>query len=366
MVLCPRCRKRKTDPLDLWVDLCQDCLADTSEWINLRCLLSADNSRKRWLTGRPPPPAPHLPDSPAELLGLVEDMLRRLREKVAEGWQLTRPTAGMPWSEAWFLFFIYNDSLPPVTAIWAAMTGMPLGGVPPCPGEPEDAAEALNALQLAAECLRRHPTGQMPQQAVEGSEGEAPACPVGAEDDHQQASANGNSIQRVAEVWHLRYQGEQGDYPVKGNQCIGWLAKLLVAPNRSLTVADLRGDPEGKLAADALLGAERETDNAGIKAIRKRLEEIEDIAEQAGGWSEHLEKEREDLLDRVKEAEDGKQLRSSLNRAHHNIASQIRTFLRDKLPEEMPQLAAHLNQSLKLEFPSFGYYPPAGTPAWKV
>ena len=128
--------------------------------------------------------------------------------------------------------------------------------------------------------------------------------------------------------------------------------------------AELYGDPEGKLAADALLGGERETDQDGVKAIRDRLDEIEELAATTGG-SETVESEKAALLTKLRDALDGKQVRSLLMSAHHNIASQIRTFRRDKLPNGMPQLAAHLQAHLKLDFPHFGYYPPAGTLPWK-
>src|SRR5262245_27044463 len=46
-----------------------------------------------------------------------------------------------------------------------------------------------------------------------------------------------------------------------------------------LTVADLRGDLEGQLAADAMLRNERESDGPTLTAIKKRLTEIEDLLE---------------------------------------------------------------------------------------
>jgi hypothetical protein len=172
-----------------------------------------------------------------------------------------------------------------------------------------------------------------------------------------------NRIQREGDVWHLRYQDESGDYPVKGNQSIGWLAKLLAAPNRALTVADLRGDPEGKLAADAMLGAEPETDREGTAAIKRRLQEIADITAETGG-SDSLHEEEAQLLGHLKEATWAKTLDSQLRRDHANIATQLRNFRR-KLGTDMPQLAAHLKASLKLDFPEFGYYPPDPPPDWQ-
>jgi hypothetical protein len=171
-----------------------------------------------------------------------------------------------------------------------------------------------------------------------------------------------NYIHFRGETCHLGYGIEMSEFQIRGNQALKWLAKLLAASNRSLTVGDLRGDPQHKLAADSLLGGELETDSEGIKRIKERLDEIEDLTAATGG-SERLQNETVDLLGRLGEAEDFKQLTNHLKTAHHNVATQIRTLLR-KLGKDMPQLAAHLKAALKLDFPHFGYYPPAGTPTW--
>src|SRR5262249_29103188 len=156
-----------------------------------------------------------------------------------------------------------------------------------------------------------------------------------------------NCIQLVGEVWEVRYGDERGKYPDRGNKCLDWLRKIISRPNRSLAVAEVLGDPEGKLAGDALLGGERETDKEGIAAIRKRLEAIDEVIEQTDG-GDALESEKADLLARLEEDACGKQVGSPVQRAHHNIASQIRARLRGKLAKDMPKLAAHLTAALKL------------------
>jgi hypothetical protein len=182
-------------------------------------------------------------------------------------------------------------------------------------------------------------------------------------DCQQQPPTGKNSVRLVGEVWHLRYQGESGEYPERGNRAIGWLAKLLACPRRSLAVADLIGDPEGKLAGDAKLGSERTTDDDGILAIKKRVEDIETIIAETGG-NELLENELADLLQRLAAALKKEQIRAPVNAPHHNIATQLRGLMR-KLKTSMPALAAHLEANLKLSFPHFGYYPPESAPVWK-
>jgi hypothetical protein len=168
-------------------------------------------------------------------------------------------------------------------------------------------------------------------------------------------------LRLVGKVWHVRYLGEEGDYPAEDNQALGWLAKLLAASKRLLTMAELRGDPEGKLTADAMLGSEREADRTAINAIKRQLEDIDEVANTAG-WSAELEKQKADLLDRLKTA--AKALNPTLKREHHNVATQLRALYREKLVKDMPLLAAHLQEWLKLDYPYVGYDPPDPPPTW--
>jgi hypothetical protein len=174
-----------------------------------------------------------------------------------------------------------------------------------------------------------------------------------------------NSIRLQGDIWHLRFHGESADYPRKGNQSVTWLHKLLAAPNKLFSVAELQGDPSGKLAADAGIGTERVTDDVGLKRIKGRLEELDEIAEKTGG-SESFDHEKAALLKQLQEALRGKKIDSPLKDAHRNIAVQIRALREKKLAKDMPALAAHLRAALKLDFPYVGYYPPPGTSAWKV
>jgi hypothetical protein len=154
------------------------------------------------------------------------------------------------------------------------------------------------------------------------------------------ASDEENSIQPVGKMWELRYGGERGQY---GDKCIRWLCTILCHPNRSLTVAEVIGDPEGRLAGDAQLFGERTCDTEGIQNIKRHLEEIEDICTTTGG-SPSLDEKKAELLRQLEAA--NQQIKSPLRAAHHNIASQIRTFRR-KLTKRMPELSAHLKAALK-------------------
>jgi hypothetical protein len=171
------------------------------------------------------------------------------------------------------------------------------------------------------------------------------------------------SVRLIGEVWRVRYLNEEGLYPKTGNLCIAWLVKLLAVPNRALTVGKLRGDPEEKLAADATLGSEREADGDTLREIKKRLDDIEGVAGMTG-WTESLEREKAALLAQLKTA--SKTLTPQLGKEHHNIATQFRNFIREKLAEQMPQLAAHLKVYLNLDFPEFAYRPPNPPPAWQI
>ncbi len=126
-------------------------------------------------------------------------------------------------------------------------------------------------------------------------------------------------IQRQGHVWHLRYQNESAEYPVRGNLPIGWLLELLAKPNRALSVAALRGDPDGKLAADSTLGTENATDRQGLLNIKNRIQEIDLITKETGG-SEMLENEKAKLLEYLRN-KNPNMLGSQLRRAHSTVAA---------------------------------------------
>jgi hypothetical protein len=184
--------------------------------------------------------------------------------------------------------------------------------------------------------------------------------------ERTEPDAAGMSICRVGEVWHLRYLSEEADFPVCGNKFLGWLAKLLAKPDYAWTIADLLGDPEGKLKADALLGGERAKDKDSLRTIWERIQEIDDTIGDAGG-SEELESEKAKLLRQVEGHSSKERMTAAVAKAYKNITTQKRKFLQ-KLKKKMPQLSAHLKASL---VPSgkdltLSYRPAAGTARWRV
>jgi hypothetical protein len=216
-----------------------------------------------------------------------------------------------------------------------------------------DVSAELRLLRLIADNFRR----------IVAADSEPPKLRATEQDDGDDSDT---SLRRVGKVWRFRYRVEKADFPVVGNQFLGWLAKLLSKPDRSLTVADLLGDPDGKLAADALLGGERLTDKESIRAIRQRSEDIDEIKARTGG-SEVLDDERAELLQRIEGNPATGRMGATVCKAYQNITTQKRQFLK-KLKSDMPGLAAHLKACI---LPcgndcTISYRPPAGTPCWNV
>jgi hypothetical protein len=173
-------------------------------------------------------------------------------------------------------------------------------------------------------------------------------------------------IRRCGRVWRIRFRDESGDYPVTGHKCLATLAYLLAHPNRLFTIPDLVGDADGNLAGAASLTAPKEADAEALLSIKNELDDVEELLRVSS--SDHLLRKKEALLARVKRDRKGHKLTAGdpIRNAHHNIATQLRTFTAKKVKTDMPQLHAHIATSLKLDFPYFGYYPPSGTPAWKT
>jgi hypothetical protein len=173
------------------------------------------------------------------------------------------------------------------------------------------------------------------------------------------------SLRRNVAMWQVRYHDEEGHFPVKGNQFISWLAKLLAKPEHHWPIADLRGDPEGKLAADARLGGERSKDERYLQDIHKDIADVEAIAAETGS-TEALEERREKLLQEVQKHSAKEQMETSIQKDYENVLKQRKLFI--KKLDEMPQFAAHLEaciQSFSNDY-TFAYKPPQGTLTWDI
>ncbi len=172
-------------------------------------------------------------------------------------------------------------------------------------------------------------------------------------------------IQLKGDVWHVCYRGEIGEYPERGYKALRWLAKLLSAPNKSRTPGDLLGDPDSKLAAVATLGSERTVQETDLAQVKRRYEELQEISSQTGG-SEEIDNEMTLLIRYVEDAAKGARFVPELQLAHKNIATQLRALFNKRLEPAMPKLAGHLRASLRMSFPTLGYFPPKSHPSWKV
>jgi hypothetical protein len=164
------------------------------------------------------------------------------------------------------------------------------------------------------------------------------------------AEVEENYIRLMGDAWDIKFGSERGQYQSK---CIAWLRNILSQPNRTLTAPQVMGDPEGELTGDARLTGQSEGNYEAIQSLKRRLDDIDETIQETGG-TESLADEKVRLLRQLDNST--RQIQSGLRRRHHNIASQIRTFIR-KLENAMPQLAAHLRTSLKLDLPHFLYSP---------
>jgi hypothetical protein len=253
-----------------------------------------------------------------------------------------------------------SDELPRCPTPTLGKTGLPCrvtSVIEPCSGEIVHWRTGMLALRELAKSLKRKSDAPHPSEAdgdnhVQQSAPLPPSAPP--LPPHPK-----NAIHKKGDYWTLRFGSETGRY---NRKCPEWLAKLLGSPNRSFSVAELLGDPDGRLAADAALGSETAGDAQWIKRLRNELSDVEEAIKDTGGTEASFDKKKE-LLDQLKEAR--KRIPDSLRKAHRNIATQFRSFIRDTLTADMPQLAAHLKSSLAMDLPNFAYRPPLDSQFWE-
>jgi hypothetical protein len=171
-------------------------------------------------------------------------------------------------------------------------------------------------------------------------------------------------IRLVGDEWEISFGNQRHRYPRRGDKAIVRLCKILANPCRRLGVADVDGDPDGRLAGDGRSYGEVETDRQGANALYARIQKLQGEIEEYGA-DETREAEMTDLLRQLERANNGKKIRSPGEKAHHKIASGIRDFVNKKLLKDMPDLYKHLEVSLKLDAPHFVYSPNPRTD-WKI
>jgi len=176
----------------------------------------------------------------------------------------------------------------------------------------------------------------------------------------------GPSVRLVEEVIEVRFQGKTKPYWRKANLALSWLVGLLGKPYHAFTVAELRGDPEGKIAIDSarttVRGEERNDILDRLAPLYKELNEVQEEGDR-DGWTDALTVRKSELLESVKTA-GAAEMECHLKRKHSTVAKQLRTLVRKKLAG-FPALAAHLGAHLDMEFPHFVYKPPEGL-RWKI
>ncbi len=138
------------------------------------------------------------------------------------------------------------------------------------------------------------------------------------------------------------------------------------SPDYAWTVAELLGDPDGKLKADASLGGMSTKDKEGLKTIWIRIMDIDALTEETGG-TDALESEKDALLRDVEKYSARDRMEASVSKAYNNITTQKRQFLKKLMPE-MPCLAAHLLACVIQTGNDYtiSYKPPTGSPCWHV
>jgi hypothetical protein len=175
----------------------------------------------------------------------------------------------------------------------------------------------------------------------------------------------GNSVVLEGDEWRITFEGMSIALKSKGNLAVGWVVLLLSRPGKALFPWDFRGDPDGKLKADATQRAEPETDREGGKRIQNRLDDI-DVIEEAVPLTQSLENERARLMLQLKKAVRKTKIPAAVSTDHHAISALIRIFLKGKLRENLPRLSEHLLASLTFANPTIVYNPAPGTSSWNI
>jgi hypothetical protein len=179
-------------------------------------------------------------------------------------------------------------------------------------------------------------------------------------------------IQLEGANWILRYGAEKGLYPEKDYGALATVAKLLARPGVYLDLKDLV-DADTRKLLDCRESRTDALDDEGIGRLKRRYTELK--ADMAGEQDPLVRKENEQELKsiaaEVKKATGPGNRKRKLGRtlaekAWDALTTQLRRLWPRLRDNKMPQLADHLEQSIRCNYPSIAYIPPDGTSSWAV
>jgi hypothetical protein len=180
-------------------------------------------------------------------------------------------------------------------------------------------------------------------------------------------------FERDGNIWRLRFGGRGGSLTnSKGLRCT---VRLLEKPNQPIDALDLEGVEASRIprqqADDAVLTEETK---AKFKEELAAIRAEKDAAGNSGNDLEYerLEKAENALLKQLKAAV-GMTGRSRKLRAgnaavasHDRVEKAIKAARKKIAQAGMPELADHLETSIKAEGVSFAYRPGSPAPDWKI
>jgi hypothetical protein len=185
------------------------------------------------------------------------------------------------------------------------------------------------------------------------------------------APTSAGCIRQCGANWEIRYGTEQGSFSVKDYSALSTLAKLLTRPHHSFKLTDLV-DSEAREHLEKPEAQERVLDNQALVEIKQRYEELKHSPAPDDPVAE--QKHREEMMHLAEELRKAigpggrmKALgRSNRDRAWDAMTKDLRRLWRRLEDGKMPQLAAHLKDSIHIDRPQITYHPSPGTALWEV
>ncbi len=192
----------------------------------------------------------------------------------------------------------------------------------------------------------------------ERTEQEAPEPGGAAEEASSPPSLR--SIRRRGANWEVRFEDEEGSFPVKDYSAIQTVSQIVAQPNRPFELKELVDEETRRLLEDPE-SCDPTHDNVAMRDLRRRRDELMEMRDDPDPlvqqeYQSELVLIAEEIKKQSRPGGGSRKLGKTLIDRSWDALCKSLTRLWPRLRKDMPKLADHLQKAFKIDRPTITYH----------